>query len=1161
MKTRISVIIPVYNVQEFLEECVDSVLAQTINNRSLDDGYDRNLQILLIDDGSTDNSGEMAKEYAEKYENVEYIYEENQGLGHARNYGCEFAEGDYIVFLDSDDFVPPKAYERMYNAAIRDGSDYVVGGVWRFNSRINWIAKIHKTVFSTTKELTHISKTPELFYDTTAWNKLIKRSFWQENGFKFEEGRLYEDIPVIIPMHFKAEKASIVYETCYMWRLREGKSKSITQTTDDIKTLEDRLFVMGKVDEFFKENVKDPEMHRIKDIKWLEIDLMLFVEKLNSVAKEDSTELIKGMQEYISNNIDPECFKYLNEFDSLKYEYLMNNDFERLVKLINFEKDDMKTTKVFEENSHIMIEGDKDFLKESPFCIDKFIREYKKKVRYLQDVKYRKDHIMVQGFTIVPGLKDIDFSDREFSFQLVNSETRKKMPLEHDDININEKNLPTFRIPYGDSFSYKAGGYKFYIPYSAFKDNPDFYGENRIMISFKQGDVTYNYFAGVAKANVRIHSDLKAKLVDDTYFYIKYDFNNELIINISSVKNSADKIDVAENRLTVHTPEYHGKMYLVYEKDSINPERKIELDYDEESSIYSLDVDEIRETIGRLYYENGQPVIHKEKELLTFSCEKGQVVVNAIRDYQYKICKGDHLTMVSKIHQDKNLFTLDTQLKSTVLGDRKLKSAKLFTKDEKVLEDFVLATGEISGSKEDYKPDGQHDIIFKLDFTNKEVVRNLYHGFHDIYVKYDFGDVTFVTSLYLKKHYSKLCTVNVFHYKVYRSKLSTLRIQVTRKWRRWENSAMKRKNNEGMKYKLMRKLPINKKRILFESWWGEKYHCNPRYLYEYIDKNHPEYECVWSLNDEHTPINGNGKRVRKNTLKYFYYLATSKYFVNNVNFQDHYVKRDGQIEIATMHGTPLKTLGFDVPGELETKKKEENFTRRCSRWNYLTVQSDFVADVTKSCYHYDKELLKVGYPRTDILFTKNNEKDINEIKEKLGLPLDKKVILYAPTWRIRNKFDLMLDLKSFKKNLSDDYVLILRIHPFAVKGWDQPETDDFVYDFSAFDSAEELYLVSDLLITDYSSVMFDYAILDRPIILFTYDMEEYKDKLRGMYIDIREHKPGPILYTSEEVEDAIINIDETEKEFKVFRDKFREKFNQYECEDSSKKVFERMFKQ
>ena len=90
--------------------------------------------------------------------------------------------------------------------------------------------------------------------------------------------------------------------------------------------------------------------------------------------------------------------------------------------------------------------------------------------------------------------------------------------------------------------------------------------------------------------------------------------------------------------------------------------------------------------------------------------------------------------------------------------------------------------------------------------------------------------------------------------------------------------------------------------------WGSKYSCNPQHLYEYIDKNYPEYECIWSLMDARTPVPGHAKRVRRGSLEYYYYLATSKYFVNNVNFETAYVKRDGQIEIQTMHGTPLKTL-------------------------------------------------------------------------------------------------------------------------------------------------------------------------------------------------------------------------------------------------------------
>ena len=264
MKTRVSVIIPVYNVLEFLDDCLNSVLNQSINDMQLTDGYERNLQIIIVDDGSTDGSSLIAKNYAEQYDNIEYVYEENQGLGHARNYGCEFAVGDYIIFLDSDDMVAPKAYERMYKAAIKNNSDMAVGMVWRFNSKRYWTIKLHEIAFSGTKDVTHITESPELFYDTTSWNKLIKRTFWDKYQFKFPEGMLYEDIPVAIPMHYLANNVSVIYDECYFWRVRQGKSKSITQTTDKKKNLTDRLLAMRMVDEFFDKNVTEKELFKTK---------------------------------------------------------------------------------------------------------------------------------------------------------------------------------------------------------------------------------------------------------------------------------------------------------------------------------------------------------------------------------------------------------------------------------------------------------------------------------------------------------------------------------------------------------------------------------------------------------------------------------------------------------------------------------------------------------------------------------------------------------------------------------------------------------------------------------------------------------------------------------------------------------------------------------
>ena len=572
MKTRISVIIPVYNVHEFLEECVDSVLAQTINGMELTDGYERNLQIILVDDGSTDSSPEIAKRYAYEYENVEYVHEENQGLGHARNYGCEFAVGDYIIFLDSDDIVPPNAYEWMYTAAVKNGSDMTIGNVWRFKSVGAMMSNIHQVAFNVTKQVTHITESPELFYDTTAWNKLIKRSFWDEHGFRFPEGILYEDIPVTMPMHFLANNVSIVHENCYLWRIREGISKSITQTTAETKNLADRLLVMGKVDEFFKENVEDENLCHVKNMKWLKNDLMIFINRLKSVSKEESGELVKGMQDYINENINPDDFKYLNEFDRLKYEYLMDNDFEKLVELLDFLTDRLKVTKVYQKSSHLMFDADEKIFKSSPFVIDQYVRELSN-FKYIQSVEFHDRDIQIRGFSVIPGLDIKNFTDRKYSFYMINSKSRKRIPLEFEDVKTGD--ITSFDIRFGRGFSYDASGYQIILPYSQLSGNPDFEGENRIMVSFTQNDINYNFFAGSAKADVRKESDMMARIDGDSYFRIKYTLKNEVIIEVIPLKVKYEKISVENDSICIHSPQYDGEMYLYYPPDSINGEVKI----------------------------------------------------------------------------------------------------------------------------------------------------------------------------------------------------------------------------------------------------------------------------------------------------------------------------------------------------------------------------------------------------------------------------------------------------------------------------------------------------------------------------------------------------------------------------------------------------------
>ncbi|MBE6496401.1 MAG: glycosyltransferase [Methanobrevibacter thaueri] len=1142
MKTRVSVIIPIHNVQEFLGECIESVLEQTLINKELTDGYERNLQIILVDDGSTDDSGKIAKGYADSFDNIEYFYIENQGVGYARNYGCEFAEGDYIIFLDSDDILRPYAYERMYDLAIKNESNMVICGVWRFNSKNYWDSDIHSIAMPGMKEITHITESPELLYDSTVWNKLINHSFWKKYEFKFPEDILYEDIPVAFLLHYYTNNVSIIYENCYLWRVRES-SKSITQKTNEIVNLKHRIQVMKSIDAFFKDNIKNENLLNIKNYKWLSKDLMIFINKLNDTPVETSNEVISLINDYIKENINLKYIDQLNELDRLKYNYLIDNNLEKLTSIINFQMYNLHQKEIYSNNGHTIVNVDKELFGESNLCIDKFIENRKHYVNYIDNISIRKKQIIIKGFTIIPGLKDDDFNDRDYSFYLVNSESHKKLPLKFKDTMVSD--LSTYNIRYGNNISYDAAGYEVNIPFSTIANNNDFMGENKLLVCFKQNDIVYNYFA-ILKWNLKFNK-LKAKLYKNNYFFIDYDLNDELIINYTPIDHIYDNCFIENDQLCIPCHKDMGKLFLCYE--GLLNNKKMPLVYNNQKKYYTIKIDEILNQNGQIRYDNGEPIINKRKKPEYLHSSYGQIIINHLRDYYFDISKTENLSLVSKINAKNEMISIETELYS--INKYNLLNAYIFCKDDKNYEEILISKGNLNNNNE--------TITFKFSFLDK-FIDKLYNKNFDIYVKYECDEQFFTTQLYMKNSFRHNYSNDLIDFSVYRSGKGNLRIKSKSKWNEEAESFNNRKKIINTKYAQFRKLPINPKRIMFESMWGKQFSCNPRYLYEYINENFPDYECIWSFLDEREYCTGNAIPVKKYSLKYYYYLATSKFLCDNVNFESEFIKREDQVYIQTMHGTPLKTLGLDVEKDFNSHASRDKFIKDCQRWDIIPVQSDYVSNLTERCFKYKNELLRCGYPRTDILYSKNNQTDINNLKIKLHIPLNKKVILYAPTWRYKDNFQLMLDLKSLKDSLSDEYILILRLHHFARSDIKNYIDNDFVYDFSNYYSIEELYLVSDILITDYSSAMFDYAILDRPILLFTYDMENYVKDIRGTYFDLEEFNPGPILFTSKEVEQAIINIDETEKIYRKNRNRFREKFNQYENGNSSKTIFNQIIK-
>lgn len=369
-------------------------------------------------------------------------------------------------------------------------------------------------------------------------------------------------------------------------------------------------------------------------------------------------------------------------------------------------------------------------------------------------------------------------------------------------------------------------------------------------------------------------------------------------------------------------------------------------------------------------------------------------------------------------------------------------------------------------------------------------------------------------------------------------------------------------------YNIFNKMKIKENRICFISFRGDYYTDSPKYIYQYLlEKYGKEFEYVWIINDKNIKIPGNPKRVKRNSLKYFYYLATSKYWVTNGRQTYKLIKRPQQDILATWHGTPLKRLGLDIGNIHSGSPRIKNtYVRNASEWSYLVSPNRYTSKILRSAFAYDGEILEEGYPRNDILYNASEE-TVGKIKKNLNLPEDKKIILYAPTWRDDDfydigeyKFNLKLDLDRLKEELGDEYMILIRTHYFIADKLDLSDYEGFAIDVSKYDDIAELYLISDILITDYSSVFFDFANLKRPILFFTYDLDKYEHVLRGFYIDIHKEVPGPLLFTTEEVIDNIKNIDEVMENYKEKYDEFYERFCSIDDGGATERIVNKVWK-
>ena len=364
--------------------------------------------------------------------------------------------------------------------------------------------------------------------------------------------------------------------------------------------------------------------------------------------------------------------------------------------------------------------------------------------------------------------------------------------------------------------------------------------------------------------------------------------------------------------------------------------------------------------------------------------------------------------------------------------------------------------------------------------------------------------------------------------------------------------------------------PVRKHVVLFEAFNGKVPMDNPLYVYETLQTAHPDWKLVWGVKRQ-LVAEAQEKYPKLNIIprfsaKWLLVAPVAEFWVLNARMPYWLKKNAKTTYIQTWHGTPLKRLGIDIPKVsmpgTDTSQYRQNFTTESKRWDYLIAPNQFSKDVFRRAFDFNNQFLDYGYPRNDRLVHQRQDYDaIAAIKKRIVGNKMGKVILYAPTWRddffIRKgmyKMNLPFSLAAIVKRLNKEDVLIIRPHYLVAESINIQGFEDNVK-LCVDEDINDLYLISDLLITDYSSVMFDYAILNRPMLFYPYDLAHYQGDVRGFYFDYNK-VPGPIVTNEQDflakLDQFLINDGYPNEKAKMMA--FRTQFTEWEQGTASQRV-------
>lgn len=1146
----LSVIVPMYNVQDYLKEALESVLKQKFTSEEI--------RVILIDDGSDDDTLKIAQQYVEKGPEIFELHQViNYGAGKIRNLGIQLSNSEYITFLDADDVIEDGAYGSALDHINKTGSDILLGRVRRFNTKKSWLSEIHSKIPTTDiSDGITINDQPNLVYYTTAWDKIYNLDFLKQNNILFSEGEIYEDLIFTNSAYTNAKSIDITDIPFYKWRSRDNGQKSDTQRTDDIQPLLDRYnSILETFLRLQSDNVTEINLENYV-AKAFNFDIPVMFKRLHHIdllSDADKTLVYEATLKVLRSlnfeeNYNLTSMETLPVLDAI-YNAPSKNDF--LIAAKKYVRQEISFSGKWVD--------DKWMLKSDLSNLTKIATSKDFKViTKVQKVIFDNQQLIIQGFVFA---KYSDMSKLKFiqdaSIALFDS---KNKLIDGDVGNVQffvNKNI-TARYGYntnhfiknGADFNYDYSGYKIEIPVQKLIVDSEyltvqlnFRVNNQILSTMISNPIPGNSVRPKTKImkNLNVAFDIR---------YNRADWNLQIIptSNLSLLSFENSKFIISNSLKKVYLQRENVKLPLMrfgkYVFISPKVDKYLSEHENNTNNVWKFMTSDNSVT-KPVYFTQELVDLSKNKNCTFLLKNNGQ----AILDINW------HCNRIVNVEVNTDTLFIEFEL----LGWEQIPKQVVVRSDPK--------TPEISWTTE--KDSEQHYHLTlpltlngfgKKEWLNFQVVLKFMDGHEEVsYLKW--GNKSFDIEG------TKISSNNVsweFRRIMRNGGAFAIKRTADRVYREEIGSLARFLETQYSKYL---EEPLLDDTVVWSAYWGREnnFNGNPRALYDYVSKNYSKLKHVIVVKDvihSFDNFSENTKVISFGTKEYWYYLARAKYFVNDVNFtQNERKKREKQIEIQTMHGTPLKTMGFDVLDEW-TDASYNKMHKRFKSYDYLVVPSDWVAKYAMKAFNVSPKLLKTGYPRNDIFFKEHCEVALNNIKHRLGLPLEKKVVLYTPTYRIKNeKVSLKQrfeNLDSLYQTLGNDKVLVIKNHNFDIYKKVPSKYRDKIFLMDPYEEITDLYMISDVLITDYSSVMFDYSLLNKPMIFWAFDYEFYVEN-RGINFDLRNEAPGPFVQKQHELEKWILDFEKIPKVYSQNIEKFILKFGQFDKGHASQQIAENIW--